>query len=286
MYIYKITNLVNGKMYIGQSSKVVEESKNYYGSGLLIKRSIEKYGIENFKKEILENCETQLELGDREIHWISKFNSMIPAGYNLTNGGRGVGFGKGHPNYGIPNTAEQKRKISEAMTGVKKNPESVRKSAETRTGIPRSAETRAKLSIALKKVMEDPEIRKKCSLGGKNAVWDDERKKAHSEIMQKVCSTEEWLSKNTGRLGIPQTDETKAKISKSNTGKVRGSENKKQISNSVKKLWQNEEYRNNNIEKAKQYCWFCNQSEVLRCKKDKLDEYLGLGYQRGRKWRK
>jgi hypothetical protein len=68
MYIYKITNLVNGKMYIGQSSKVVEESKNYYGSGLLIKRSIEKYGIENFKKEILENCETQLELGDREIH--------------------------------------------------------------------------------------------------------------------------------------------------------------------------------------------------------------------------
>ena len=51
MRIYIVTNLINNKIYIGKESR---NRNNYFGSGLLINRAIEKYGIINFKKEILE----------------------------------------------------------------------------------------------------------------------------------------------------------------------------------------------------------------------------------------
>lgn len=50
-YIYKITNLINGKIYIGKRVRETKKDiKNYYGSGIAIKNAIIKYGIENFKK--------------------------------------------------------------------------------------------------------------------------------------------------------------------------------------------------------------------------------------------
>ena len=86
MIIYKTTNLVNGKIYIGQDSK---NNHNYLGSGKLLKLAIEKYGEKNFKKEILEQCETIKELDEREKYWIGEFNSTDKKiGYNLTNGGQ------------------------------------------------------------------------------------------------------------------------------------------------------------------------------------------------------
>ena len=53
MYIYKTTNLINGKIYIGQSIR--KFSKSYLGSGVKILNAIKKYGKENFKVEILED---------------------------------------------------------------------------------------------------------------------------------------------------------------------------------------------------------------------------------------
>lgn len=86
MIIYEIKNKINGKSYIGQHSS--NELGSYLGSGKLIKRAIEKYGIENFERTILEKCSNKEELNERERYWI-KEKDTITTGYNLTEGGTG-----------------------------------------------------------------------------------------------------------------------------------------------------------------------------------------------------
>jgi hypothetical protein len=89
MYIYKTTNLINGKIYIGLSEKSPEDSKEYLGSGDSMKRAISKYGVKNFSKEILEEgFSDKSSLVEAEIRWISHFNSTDrKIGYNLSPGG-------------------------------------------------------------------------------------------------------------------------------------------------------------------------------------------------------
>lgn len=110
MYIYKITNNVNGKSYIGLKTKTADESENYYGSGTLINLAIEKYGIENFTKEIIEDGIQDINLlKEREIYWINYYNLTDRAlGYNITKGGGG--FFANH-------TQESKNKISKSLKG-------------------------------------------------------------------------------------------------------------------------------------------------------------------------
>ena len=136
MNIYKITNLVNGKVYIGKEQKYDPE---YFGSGLIIRRSINKYGIKNFKKEIIEECSSVDNLNEREQHWISKCNSMAPNGYNISKGGNGGDIFTTHPDkeklralfkiihkgerngmYGKTHTAKSKRLISRHKKGQRK----------------------------------------------------------------------------------------------------------------------------------------------------------------------
>lgn len=84
--VYKTTNLINGKIYIGQDTY---NDKLYLGSGVRLGNAIEKYGIENFKKEVLEYCKKE-SLSEREIFWIAHFDSTNPViGYNITPGGEG-----------------------------------------------------------------------------------------------------------------------------------------------------------------------------------------------------
>lgn len=85
MIVYKTTNTVNGKIYVGQDSN---NNPNYLGSGKLLKKAIEKYGKEFFIKEALEECADKNELNEQEIFWISSLNSTDrKVGYNISNGG-------------------------------------------------------------------------------------------------------------------------------------------------------------------------------------------------------
>jgi len=89
MRIYKTTNKINGKIYIGQDKN---DRKNYFGSGYIIKNAIKKYGKSNFTKDILEVCNNEKELNDREYFWIKFFDSKNPKiGYNIKDGGGYVG---------------------------------------------------------------------------------------------------------------------------------------------------------------------------------------------------
>ncbi len=90
MIIYKITNLINGKIYIGQTQKTLEERMQGHKHGkILIDDEIKKYGIENFSYEVVEKCQTIDELNEREKFWIEKLNCKYPNGYNVDDGGSG-----------------------------------------------------------------------------------------------------------------------------------------------------------------------------------------------------
>ena len=106
MVIYKTTNLINGKIYIGKDSK---NNPKYLGSGIIIISAIKKYGKENFKKEILEKCDDFNKLNEREIFWIKECDSTnLKIGYNIRHGGDN--------NLAFDYKSRNKR-ISESLTG-------------------------------------------------------------------------------------------------------------------------------------------------------------------------
>jgi group I intron endonuclease len=94
LLIYKITNIKNGKIYIGMTSKSLERRVwshfNDKGSGTaFLSKAIKKHGRENFKYEQIDSANTLEELAIKEIFWISHLNSRHPSGYNFTAGGSG-----------------------------------------------------------------------------------------------------------------------------------------------------------------------------------------------------
>lgn len=92
-YIYKTLNLATRKIYIGQHRRR-EFDPGYLGSGTALKASIQKYGRDCFKCELIEKCATLEELNEREVFWIEKYQSRNPSvGYNLAAGGDQVVVG-------------------------------------------------------------------------------------------------------------------------------------------------------------------------------------------------
>lgn len=139
--IYLRTNLVNGKQYVGQTNDFNRREKEWkkgkiYSRGI-IDNAREKYGVDSFSVEILKECKKQDELNKLEQHYIKKFNTKVPYGYNLTDGGGGQ---SGHHR-----SEETKRKISEAlkgkrvslgMTGHHHSEESKKKMSDAKKGKP------------------------------------------------------------------------------------------------------------------------------------------------------
>lgn len=88
--IYKITNKVNGKSYIGQTRYTIEfrwKQHQHKKDNTYFHNAIHKYGIENFSIEVLEECNIE-DLNSREIYYIAKYDTFNN-GYNLTIGGDG-----------------------------------------------------------------------------------------------------------------------------------------------------------------------------------------------------
>jgi len=127
--IYKIVNLINGKIYVGQAVSHILNHKKYrpYGCEKRFKchvseafstkknqshylnNAIRKYGTDNFVVELLENCDIH-ESDKREIHYISELNSLYPNGYNLKNGGNEY-----------THTDESKKRVSNGVRQYYKN---------------------------------------------------------------------------------------------------------------------------------------------------------------------
>lgn len=115
--IYKFTNLINGKVYIGQTRKQFRErlanhiwqmknKPSYFHKALL------KYGLSNFDIKILERCDNPEDLNGLEIYWIDYFDSTNKdKGYNLTKGGNGIPV-KVNKMYEITEESKEKRSKS------------------------------------------------------------------------------------------------------------------------------------------------------------------------------
>jgi group I intron endonuclease len=121
MHIYQITNTITDKKYIGKTIQKVEDrfqqhirySKKH---NTKLSNAIKKYGKNNFIIQILESCDNEKDLIEKEIYWIS---ILLPE-YNMTPGGEGAACGKNHPYYGKNLSLEHKQKISQSLIGTKK----------------------------------------------------------------------------------------------------------------------------------------------------------------------
>ena len=108
-YVYKTTNLINGRIYIGKHHGGI--LPGYFGSGLLLKRAIKKYGRENFRLEVLSYGSNQLMLDGLEKKHIYEYRQVYGQSflYNVADGGEG--------SPGVIRSQEERKKRSEAQKG-------------------------------------------------------------------------------------------------------------------------------------------------------------------------
>jgi len=84
--VYKITCLINYKIYVGQTKQL--KNKYYLGSGELLLPVIKEFGRKNFIRETICECETMNELDKLENFWIKELHATDPEiGYNISEGG-------------------------------------------------------------------------------------------------------------------------------------------------------------------------------------------------------
>ena len=179
--IYKITNLLDNKVYIGAHA-TTDINDGYMGSGKYLKRAIVKYGIDNFKKEILFVFSNKNKMFAKEAEIVTEDFITTANTYNIKPGGSGgnpgiIGAfsGKKHSEKSKEKirqsalkqiTTESKRKKCSSNNWAKKNPEAFRKHVrQINLGKTISAEQKQKLSLAQKN--------KKLVNNGITAKWAD-----------------------------------------------------------------------------------------------------------------
>ncbi len=225
--VYKITNLINNKIYIGKSyismKKRWSEHKKGRGNKHLF-NSINKYGINNFKFEILLAINTinelnEINLNEIEIEYIRKYKSYISKfGYNKTLGGDGQRCNEETRNkirlQALNKSKEWREKISKSKTGKSLSNETKNKISESkknklsnRKGKQHSLETKRKMSISQKK-------RFSC-----------EKTKISQETKRKISNA---------HCGKKLTEEHKKKLSLVNKNKKLSEETKRKISLAIK----------------------------------------------------
>lgn len=229
-YIYKITNKINGKIYIGQHSKsdnsLEDLDKSYWGSGIKIIKAIKKYGREAFTREILCWCDSLEELNTREKYYITTLNCLNDTiGYNIAKGGSAGNLISGY-------SEEEKRvyynKISNSNKKAWENLEIRNKYLNSFYN--RGQIWREKISKSLmghkghsmseenKEKLRKRNLGNTYGLGNKSKtgqIMSEETKKKLSLANKEIPHTKEWNEKVSNSLkGIPKSEKHKQALRK------------------------------------------------------------------------
>ena len=139
--IYKIINKINGKIYVGKTTTSIKQRMaSHKRADTVIGKAIRKHGWENFSVEVLEECDTNEQINEREKFWIVTLNCKTPNGYNRSDGGDGA--------TGCSCSDETRAKLSAASKGRKKTPEHCSKIAAAERGKKQTPEAKAKIAVA------------------------------------------------------------------------------------------------------------------------------------------
>lgn len=235
-YIYKITCLINNRSYIGQHKSSVFDEK-YWGSGTYIKKAINKYGLENFSREIIEWVSSKEEATFRESHFIVEYDTIAPKGYNLRND---------LVIYGMSDIA--RKHISDAKVG------------KSHRGTPCKEETKLKISEKNKGKFagnknpyfgkkHSDEILDKIKQRRAGLVWWS---KDNCSTLAKDCPGEGWVrgrnnikGKSSWNAGKTYSDELKLKLQTAHFGIKHSAATKLKMKNTWKKMkWYNNGIKN------------------------------------------
>jgi len=229
-YVYKITNKMSGKIYIGQTNDLksrwlkhcsVSRNSNYNHP---LYNSIRKYGIEHFTYEIIDQFENLDDCNKSEELWIQKLNTQDKnIGYNIAFGGDNrtisketkdklseINTGEGNPFYGKTHSEETKQKLSELKIGTMASDQTKQKMSKSRCGENNPMYGKNHTEESLNKMSQ-----------AKIGKYDGE----NNPFYEKTHSNETRLKLsriNTGKI-IPQ--EIRDKISQSLIGKMNGENN-------------------------------------------------------------
>lgn len=202
-YIYKTTNLINGKIYIGQHHASVFDAI-YKGSGVRLHEAFGKYGWENFSVELIEECQSKKELDEREKFWIAKLNTRNrDIGYNLSEGGE-RGFALTEESY---KKIVATRREHNTISGWKQSKEAVAKRHATiierygcksisgMQGKHQSEETKAKIRAANKGQKRTDEQKQRTSETTKLAMQRPDVQQKMSECVRRKWQDPEYRAK-------------------------------------------------------------------------------------------
>lgn len=226
MVIYKATNVVTGKFYIGKTIQSLKKRRYVHewsaargekarGYKSKFYNALRKYGSGSFQWKIIDTANTLEELNKKERRYIAELDS-IKRGYNISPGGAG---GDNFTNH--PNKEEIRLKISRATTGIKRSEEFKKQNRERQIGRVISPETIEKLRKKLKGKIKSQEHKDKIrqSLTGRS-VPEEVRDKISAALKGRVQSAEHIEKRARSRRGTKLSEETKKKISQKLKGRV------------------------------------------------------------------
>lgn len=264
-YIYKTTNLLDGRIYVGKRKGIFDNS--YLGSGRYILNAINKYGKENFKVEVLEWCDSIDDQNEKEVYWISHYRGLDVPMYNISKGGDGGDvYSRLSPEdrekwrannnfcqgFTANRTEEEKHQIALKIWKTRREngtdkltEEQKERQRQVHLGMRVSKETRDKISKSLSGenhpnfgMPRTEETKRKISTAVKNYMSSDEVRTKISEMQKERALRDDYVNPFKGKH---HTEETKLKIAEynklgicGNKGRKFTDEHKKRISEANK----------------------------------------------------